>query len=111
MTTYDITFFDCTKTWLTCNGWYTQLQLLVQTKPVIAQCVTLIWTKYIFKDKPTSGCCFDITWMPKCKFFRSRRNATFWSKVGEMGVGYQFSFSYHKSSIIKLSLTGYDIQL
>ena len=32
MTKYDFTFFYCTKTWLTCTGWYTQLQLLVQSQ-------------------------------------------------------------------------------
>ena len=29
---------------------------------------------------------FDIIWMPKCNFFMSRRNNTFWSKVDEMRV-------------------------
>ena len=52
MTTYDFTFFDYTQTWLTCIAWYTQLQLLVQTKPVKAQDVTLTSPKYIFKKIP-----------------------------------------------------------
>ena len=30
---------------------------------------------------------FDIILMPKYYFFMSRRNATFWPKVGEKGVG------------------------
>ena len=40
-----------------------------------------------FKDKPASECHLDMAVMAKYPFSRSRRNATFWSKVGEMGVG------------------------
>ena len=51
MTTYDFTFFERTKTPLTCtlnySSWYGQCQH------------TLTWPKYIIKDKPTLGCCFD----------------------------------------------------
>ena len=77
--------FYCTSTTsLTCTGRYTQLlQLLVQTKPVIAQDVTMMRPKYIFKDKPTSRCSLTSLWC----LFMSRRNATFWSKVGKTGVG------------------------
>ena len=41
------------------------------------------------KDKPTSECHLDMAVMAKYHFSRSRRNTTFWSKVGEMGVGEQ----------------------
>ena len=75
--------FYCTNTSLTCTGRYTQLQFLVQTKPVIAQDVTLTWANTFAYFKMY----FDITLMPKCNFFMCRRNATFWSKVGKMGVG------------------------
>ena len=74
---YDFTSLDYTKTWLTCTGWYTQLHLLVQIKPAIAQDVTLIWPKQIFQEEPTSGCCFDITLMPKINFCWSRLMSLF----------------------------------
>ena len=68
-------FWITSKTWLTCTSWYTQLQLLVQTKQVIAQDVTL-----------TS------LWCPNIIFLRARQNATFWSEVDAMGVGKQVQF-------------------
>ena len=49
-----ITSTVATNTLLTCTGRYSQLLQLLQTKPVIAQDVTLTWPKYIHKDKPTS---------------------------------------------------------
>ena len=83
-----ITSTVATNTLLTCTGRYSQLlQLLVQTKPVIAQDVTLTWPKYIFKDKSILQ---DLVWhhfVPKYNFLKSRRNTTFWTKVGKMGVG------------------------
>ena len=42
---------------------------------------------YSFKDKPASECNLDMAVMAKYPFSMSRRNATFWSKVGKMGVG------------------------
>ena len=40
-----------------------------------------------YKDRPILGCHFDIALMHKSHFLKSRQNATFWAKVGEMGVG------------------------
>ena len=40
-----------------------------------------------YKDKSILGCHYDIALMHKYHCLKSRQNATFWAKVGEMGVG------------------------
>ena len=47
----------------------------------------MAWAKYIFKDKPMLQGVVSHHFDAQIYFFMSRRNTTFWSKVGETEVG------------------------
>ena len=61
-------------------------------------------THLFYKNKPISGCHFDIALMHKYHFVKSRRNAMFWAQVGSRRNGSRRNGSRRTGTISMTSM-------
>ena len=100
MTAYDFPFFDCTNTSLICTGWYTHYSSWYRQSQS--------WHRMSLWHGPNSLSKLiqtNFRMLLWCQILKSRRNTTFWSKVGKTGVGEHWTGT-HSCCIGKIILGG-----